>query len=82
MNTIRKVLAGTVLAGGALLTARRAFRIASAADDADRDGAAPGGPREWKHHHGSRSSAAVKLGLTDGTEGAGQGHHARRPSRR
>lgn len=64
MNTIRKVLAGTVLAGGALLTASAGFSLASAADTATTATTPPpGGPREWKHHHGP-GHLLSKLGLT------------------
>ena len=65
MNSIRKLLAGTSLAAGALLTAAaQAFRIASAADD-DRADRRAGGPHGWHHHHGPDGICYRKLGLTD-----------------
>jgi Spy/CpxP family protein refolding chaperone len=54
MKSNRKLLAGTVLAAGALLTAAAGLSIATAADEtaAPAAGADAGGPHGW-HHHGA-----------------------------
>src|SRR5258708_7757320 len=52
MKSNRKLLAGTVLAGGALLTAAAGISIATAADDATSATPAAAGPHGW-HHHGA-----------------------------
>ncbi len=71
MKSIHKVVAGTLLAGGALLGAATAFTIANAAaGQSDETGAAASaaaapGPRggPW-HHHGGPGRLYSKLGLT------------------
>jgi protein CpxP len=63
MNSIRKLLAGTVLAAGALLTAGAGISIATAADDAA-PAASPPGPHGW-HQHGGPMHLYAKLGLSD-----------------
>ena len=68
MNSIRKLLAGTVLATSALLSAGGGMAIAGAADEAPPAAGAPGehGPGEhgW-HHHGGPMHVYEKLGLSD-----------------
>jgi Spy/CpxP family protein refolding chaperone len=63
MNSIRKLLAGTVLATGALLTAGAGIAIAGAAEDAAAT-APPPGQHGW-HHHGGPMHLYSKLGLSD-----------------
>jgi periplasmic protein CpxP/Spy len=65
MTSIRNVLAGTLLAGGALLTAATSYSIASAADEATSPDAAttPSGPH-WHRHGGGPWHMYGKLGLT------------------
>ncbi len=65
MTSIRNVLAGTLLAGGALLTAATSFSIASAADESTPPAATttPSGPH-WHHHGGGPWHLYSKLGLT------------------
>jgi Spy/CpxP family protein refolding chaperone len=63
MNSIRKLLAVTVLATGALLTAGAGISVAGAADDAAPT-AAPPGQHGW-HHHGGAMHLYSKLGLSD-----------------
>jgi len=66
MNSIRKLLAGTVLATGALLTAGAGMAIAGAADEAPPAAGAPGAPgaHGW-HHHGGPMHLYSKLDLSD-----------------
>lgn len=68
MNSIRNLLAGTVLATGALLTAGAGMAIAGAVDEAPPAAGAPRehGPGEhgW-HHHGGPMHVYEKLGLSD-----------------
>jgi protein CpxP len=66
MNSIRKLLAGTVLATGALLTAGAGMAVAGAADEAPPAAGAPGAPgaHGW-HHHGGPMHMYSKLGLSD-----------------
>ena len=52
MKSNRKLLAGTVLAAGALLTAAAGISIATAADEAPGATPAAPGPHGW-HHHGA-----------------------------
>jgi len=55
MKSIRNLLAGSVLAAGALVTAAAGISIATAADDATTTTPPPGpgqGPHGWHHHHG------------------------------
>ncbi|MGO9994072.1 MAG: Spy/CpxP family protein refolding chaperone [Steroidobacteraceae bacterium] len=65
MTSIRNVLAGTLLAGGALLTAATSFSIASAADESTPPAATttPSGPH-WHHHGEGPWHLYSKLGLT------------------
>ena len=66
MKSIRKLLAGTALAAGALLTAGTAFSIASAADETTAPPTAPaGGPGWHRHHHHGMGFLYSKLGLSD-----------------
>jgi len=53
MNSIRNLLAGTVVAAGALLSAGALFSLASAADTATAPATPPAdGPHGgWRHHH-------------------------------
>ena len=65
MNSIRKWLAGSLLAAGALATAAVSISIATAADST---AAAPpaAGPGGWHHHrHGHGHWMMAKLNLTD-----------------
>jgi Spy/CpxP family protein refolding chaperone len=65
MTSIRNVLTGTLLAGGALLAAATSFSIASAADEPATAAATPapsGG--HWRHHGGGPWHMYSKLGLT------------------
>jgi periplasmic protein CpxP/Spy len=66
MNSIRKWLAGSLLAAGALATAAVSISIATAADSpaAATPAAGPGG---WHHHHrhGHGHWMMAKLNLTD-----------------
>ena len=50
MKSIRNVLAGTLLAGGALLTAAASFSVANAADEST----AMAAPGDWSGHFGHR----------------------------
>jgi len=52
MKSNRKLLAGTVLAAGALLTAAAGISIATAADEGTSATPAAPGPHGW-HHHGT-----------------------------
>jgi protein CpxP len=63
MKSIRNLLAGTVLAAGALAAAAAGISIAGAADDAATSTAPPAGPHGW-HHHGEGRLLA-KLNLSD-----------------
>jgi periplasmic protein CpxP/Spy len=66
MNSIRKLLAGSLLAAGVLVTAAVSISIATAADETA--AAAPGGgPGGWHHHHrhGHGHWMLSKLNLTD-----------------
>src|ERR1700682_644857 len=63
MKSIRNVLAGTLLAGGALLPAATSFSIANAADEATA-ATPPPGPQERGHHGGGPERLFSKLGLT------------------
>lgn len=63
MKSIRNVVAGTLLAGGALLTAATSFSIASAADDATA-AAPPAGRHGPGAHGGGPGHLFSKLGLT------------------
>jgi periplasmic protein CpxP/Spy len=66
MNSIRKLLAGSLLAAGALATAAASISIATAADTAATTPPA-GGMGGWHHHHrhGSGHWMMSKLNLTD-----------------
>ncbi|MEA3150722.1 MAG: periplasmic protein CpxP/Spy [Gammaproteobacteria bacterium] len=62
MKSIRNVLAGTLLAGGVLLSAATSFSIANAADDA---AATPPAAARGPGHHGSGPERLFsKLGLS------------------
>ena len=52
MKSNRKLLAGILLAAGALMTTAAGISIATAADEATTAAAAPG-PHGWHHHHGA-----------------------------
>jgi periplasmic protein CpxP/Spy len=66
MNSIRKLLAGSLLAAGALATAAASISIATAADPAVTT-PPTGGMGGWHHHHrhGSGHWMMSKLNLTD-----------------
>jgi Spy/CpxP family protein refolding chaperone len=64
MTSIRNVLAGTLLAGGALLTAATSFSIASAADESTPPAATTTSGPHWHHHGGGLWHLYSKLGLT------------------
>jgi Spy/CpxP family protein refolding chaperone len=63
MNSIRKLLAVTVLASGALLAAGAGIATATASEDAAAP-APPPGEHGW-HHHGGPLHLYSKLGLSD-----------------
>jgi protein CpxP len=63
MKSMRNVLVGTLLAGGALLTAATSFSIANAADDATTATPAPGSQAPGRHGFGPERIFS-KLGLT------------------
>jgi periplasmic protein CpxP/Spy len=70
MNSIRKLLAGSLLAAGALATAAASISIATAADTAATTppaGGPGGGMGGWHHHHrhGHGHWMMSKLNLTD-----------------
>ncbi len=65
MKSIRNVVAGSLLAGGALLGAATVFTIANAADDtAAATTTAPGPHAGHWHHRGGPGRLYSKLGLT------------------
>jgi len=53
MKSNRNLLAGTVLAAGALVTSAAGISIATAADEATTATPAAPGPHGWNHHHGA-----------------------------
>ncbi len=63
MTSNRNLLAGTVLAAGALLSAAAGISIATAADTATTPPPAPG-PHAWHHHHHGAGFLLAKLNLT------------------
>jgi periplasmic protein CpxP/Spy len=67
MNSIRKLLAGSLLAAGALVTAAVSISIATAADETAAATPPAGGPGGWHHHHrhGHGHWMLSKLNLTD-----------------
>jgi len=67
MNSIRKLLAGSLLAAGALATAAASISIATAADPAVTTPPTEGMGGGWHHHHrhGSGHWMMSKLNLTD-----------------
>jgi periplasmic protein CpxP/Spy len=67
MNSIRKLLAGSLLAAGALATAAASISIATAADPAVATPPTGGMGGGWHHHHrhGSGHWMMSKLNLTD-----------------
>jgi periplasmic protein CpxP/Spy len=64
MKSIRNVLAGTLLAGGAILAAAASFSIASAADDPTAVTPPPSGPRGPGPHGFGPGRIYSKLNLT------------------
>jgi periplasmic protein CpxP/Spy len=66
MNSIRKLLAGSLLAAGALASAAASISIATAADEPAASTPPAGGPGGWHHHrHGHGHWMLSKLNLTD-----------------
>src|ERR1700761_9526732 len=66
MNSIRKLLAGSLLAAGALATAAAGISIANAADPAATTTPPAGGHGGWHHHHHRHGHWMLsKLNLTD-----------------
>jgi periplasmic protein CpxP/Spy len=67
MNSIRKLLAGSLLAAGALAASAAGISIAAAADDAAVTPPPPGGPHGGPHgwHHRGPGRLLSKLNLTD-----------------
>ena len=63
MKSNRNLLAGTLLAAGALVTAAASISIATAADEATTPPPAAPGPHGWHHHHGA-GRLLSKLNLT------------------
>ena len=61
MKSNRKLLAGTVLAAGALLTAAAGISIATAADEATSATPAAPGPHGWHHHGAARLLSQLNL---------------------
>jgi protein CpxP len=53
MKSNRNLLAGTLLAAGALVTAAASISIATAADETTTPPPAAPGPHGWHHHHGA-----------------------------
>jgi protein CpxP len=53
MKSNRNLLAGTLLAAGALVTTAAGISIATAADEATTAAPAAPGPHGWHHHHGA-----------------------------
>jgi protein CpxP len=53
MKSNRNLLAGILLAGGALATTAAGISIATAADEATTAAPATPGPHGWHHHHGA-----------------------------
>lgn len=53
MNSNRNLLAGTLLAAGALVTTAAGISIATAADEPATATPAAPGPHGWHHHHGA-----------------------------
>ena len=66
MKSIRNLLAGSLLAAGALTAAAAGISIATAADDAAPAAATPpqGGAHGWGHHHRGPWHLLSKLNLT------------------
>ena len=52
MKSIRNLLAGSLLAAGALAAASAGISIATAADETTTTTPPPPGPGGWHHHHG------------------------------
>jgi periplasmic protein CpxP/Spy len=67
MNSIRKLLAGSLLAAGALATGAAGISIATAADDAAVSPPPPGGPHGGPHgwHHHGHGHLLSQLNLSD-----------------
>jgi protein CpxP len=67
MNSIRKLLAGSLLAAGALAAGAAGISIATAADDAAVNTPPPGGPHGGPHgwHHHGQGHLLSQLNLSD-----------------
>jgi protein CpxP len=66
MNSIRKLLAGSLLAAGALAAGAASISIATAADEPAATTPPAGGHGGWHHHrHGHGHWMLAKLNLTD-----------------
>ena len=77
MKSNRNLLAGTVLAAGALLMSAAGFSIATPADEPTAAAPAAPGPHGWHHHHGAfhllsklnlsaEQQASIKTIMTNG----------------
>jgi periplasmic protein CpxP/Spy len=64
MKSNRNLLAGTLLAAGALVTAAASISIATAADEPTTTPAAAPGPHGWHHHHHGAWHLLSKLNLS------------------
>jgi len=64
MKSNRNLLAGILLAGGALATAAAGISIATAADEATTPAPAAPGPHGWHHHHHGAFHMLSKLNLS------------------
>jgi periplasmic protein CpxP/Spy len=64
MISNRNLLAGILLAAGALATTAAGISIATAADDATTAAPAAPGPHGWHHHHGGAFHMLSKLNLS------------------
>jgi periplasmic protein CpxP/Spy len=64
MKSIRNLLAGTLLAAGALAAAATSISTATAADDATTTPTPPSGPQGWHHHHHGPWHLLSQLGLS------------------
>ena len=61
MKSNRNLLAGTLLAAGALVTAAASISIATAADETTTAPPAAPGPHGWHHHHGGHLLSKLNL---------------------
>jgi Spy/CpxP family protein refolding chaperone len=64
MKSNRNLLAGILLAGGALATTAAGISIATAADEATTAAPAAPGPHGWHHHHHGAFRLLSKLNLS------------------